>query len=77
MMADLKESGGIEYGADVIIALQFAAAGDSDFKDSEAKREDPRQIVSVVLKNRNGKVFEKAAFDYMAAFNYFTEKEIL
>lgn len=77
MMADLKESGGIEYGADVIIALQFAAAGDSDFKDSEAKREDPRQIVSVVLKNRNGKVFEKAAFDYMAAFNYFTEKEVI
>lgn len=73
-MSDLKESGGIEYGADVIIALQFATAGEKDFSDKEAKREDPRQITSVVLKNRNGKVYGEAYFHYIAMFNYFTER---
>lgn len=55
-----KESGGIEYGADVALGLQPAGIADKD-KDSDAakaieecKRASERRCELVVLKNRNG-----------------------
>ena len=55
-MAAFKESGAIEYGSDVLIGLQFAGTGDSDFDVDEARAKDPKEIEFCILKNRNGRI---------------------
>ena len=68
-----KESGSLEYGSDVLIGLQLKGAGGKDFKSTEAKKKDPREIELVILKNRNGKTGDKLEFNYYPLFNYFKE----
>lgn len=70
-MEGFKESGTIEYSADVLIGLQLAGAGKKDFDVDEAKRKNPREVELVILKNRNGPTGGKMTFEYYAAFNYF------
>ena len=72
-MEAFKESGAIEYSADVLIGLQFVGAGDSGFDIDAAKRQEPRQIEVVVLKNRNGRTGGKLRFSFYAAYNCFEE----
>ena len=82
-MADFtafKESGGIEYGADVVIALQLQILNDLEGnKDSkkeqihQAKSESPREIELLILKNRNGVSFGRCGFNYIPEFNYFED----
>ena len=72
-MEALKESGGLEYGSDIVIGLQLAGAGDKGFDATAAKKRNPRRVEAVILKNRNGKVGDKVAFDYHAMFNFFVE----
>lgn len=74
-MADFKESGAIEYSADVLIGLEFAGAGDSDYSEKEEKKKNPREVRLVILKNRNGKAWESTNFYYYPAFNYYEEEE--
>lgn len=74
-MEAFKESGAIEYSSDVLIGLQFKGVGDKDFDIGKAKRENPRKIELVILKNRSGAVMETVQFDYYALFNYFKETE--
>ena len=68
-----KESGALEYTSDVAIGLELYGAGDKDFDLTEAKKEDPRQIELVILKNRNGKSWGKVPFTYYPLFNAFEE----
>lgn len=70
-MEGFKESGAIEYSADVLIGLQLAGAGKKDFDVDDAKCKNPREVELVILKNRNGPTGGKIAFEYYAAFNYF------
>lgn len=81
-----KESGGIEYTADVVWGLQLAALNDDIFqKDTgavkkrerirEAKAEIPRKIELVCLKNRYGISSYKAAFSYYPQFDLFEPAE--
>ena len=78
-MSHFKESGAIEYSADVLIGLQFSSAGTFDEKgkstyDEQAeKKKLDRNITAVILKNRNGKAGTRANFTFMTAFNYFRE----
>ena len=72
-MEALKESGGLEYGSDIVIGLQLAGAGVKGFDPTEAKKRNPRQVEAVILKNRNGKVGDKITFDYHPLFNFFVE----
>ncbi len=82
-ITDLKESGGIEYGADVVLGLQFSSAGEIEtdekgkminaYNEQEAKKQDPRYITSVTLKNRNGAVYRECEFTYIPRFNCFHE----
>ena len=72
----LKESGAIEYGSDIVIGLQLQGAGSKDFDPTAAKKLDPRKVECVVLKNRQGKVGDKILFNYYPVFNYFEEKSI-
>ena len=78
----LKESGGIEYTADVIWGLQLQCldenlfAEDKQIKEkrkriAEAKAEDPRKIKFVCVKNRYGVSNYSCAFDYYPQFDLF------
>lgn len=74
-MSDFKESGAIEYGADVLIGLEFAAAGDN-YDEKKEKAKDPREIRLVILKNRNFKAWADVTFKYHQKFNCFVEANI-
>ncbi|MBR1438814.1 MAG: hypothetical protein IJ587_09795 [Synergistaceae bacterium] len=81
-----KESGGIEYTADVIWGLQLSVINDDIFdKDAKlkakrekikaAKRATPRDIEFVCLKNRYGESNYTCNFKYYAQFDYFVPAE--
>ncbi len=72
-MTDYKESGALEYSADVLMGLEFTSAGSKDYEERIEKKKNPRQIRLVVLKNRNGKAWENCSFDYFPLFNYYSE----
>ena len=77
-----KESGGIEYTADVIWGLQLAYMNDELFaKDKDLKRkreavkaaklEVPRRVQLVCLKNRYGRSSYECNFDYYPQYDLF------
>ena len=79
-----KESGNIEYTADVVWALQLNVANSikigADFsstrkKFEDAKRQQPRQIQLKCLKNRQGQNYD-CYFSYFSAHDYFEPCEI-
>lgn len=80
-MSHFKESGAIEYSADILIGLQFSTAGTLDldgknaYDETAEKKKLDRDITAVVLKNRNGKAGTRARFTFMTAFNYFRETD--
>ena len=79
----LKESGSIEYTADVVWGLQLSCISKEGFEglsDAEqkemvntAKAEIPRKIDLVVLKDRNGKTGTKCFFDYYSPYDLFKD----
>lgn len=79
-----KESGGIEYTADVVWGLQLACMDDPLFNQDkktlekrarikEAKSTDPRDIQLVCLKNRFGGVDWSVAYKYYPRYDLFEE----
>lgn len=79
----LKESGGIEYTADVIWGLQLGCLDEAMFEKesginakrkriNEAKEENPRKIKFVCLKNRYGISHYEINFTYYPEFDLFT-----
>lgn len=77
-----KESGGIEYTADVVMGLQLQVIHDPLFAKQNkinekrqliinAKRENPRKIELVCLKNRFGVSSYSCLFNYYAKFDWF------
>lgn len=82
MMA-FKESGGIEYGADILMGLQLQKVHELEGEGNKsellsiAKSERPRKIELVVLKSKNGMPFNRCFFNYYAEFNYFEEAELV
>ena len=74
-MQSFKESGSVEYSADVLIGLQLEGAGESsEFDETEAKRQLPRKVEAVLLKNRLGAVGDKVQFDYDPRYSQFKER---
>ncbi len=80
-----KESGGIEYTADVVWGLQLSVLHDDIFsKDSklaekrervaQAKESIPRDIELVCLKNRYGKSRYAVEFTYYPQYDYYRPK---
>jgi len=67
-----KESGGLEYTADAILALQFEFADEKDRSDNakfqEKKQAQPRDMELVILKNRYG-------IDFVDKFAYHSKHE--
>lgn len=75
-MQDFKESGAIEYSADVLLGYQFAGAKGKDFDLKAAKAKNPREMELVILKNRSGAIpKDPTRFRYYPAFNAFFEAE--
>lgn len=89
-IADLsafKESGAIEYSADVVLSLQpdglnYASEtdrktlSDNKKKFSSVKKMNVRPMLLSVLKNRRGKCGEEIRYDYNCAFASFFERGI-
>ena len=78
--AAFKESGAIEYGSDVLIALQPQGmkpgytAKDQKYNAAltkQCKASKQRNVEIVILKNRNGKTNGKVGFTYYSLFNCF------
>lgn len=75
-----KESGGIEYTADVLLTLQLKILSiqknitNEDIRN--AKKETPRKIEIICLKNRNGKSSFNIDLDFYPAFNIFKDNII-
>ncbi len=80
----LKESGSIEYTADVIWGLQLQCLRNEDFQTlgpskiikkremvKEAKAARPRKVELVCLKNRYGVPSYSCFFDYYPAYDFF------
>ena len=79
----LKESGNIEFSADVVLGLQLQCLSEPLFdaekkvtekreRVKEAKNENPRKLELVCLKNRYGKGFS-LVFDYYPAKELFVD----
>lgn len=76
-----KESGGIEYGCDVLIGLQLSVVKELDSTEKnktankarldQAKAEKIRKVDFVILKQRNGRPNAVQSFDFYARNNYF------
>ena len=76
-----KESGSIEYSADVVLGMQFAAlhgkkAEDKDFNVDNEKRRSPMHIETVVLKHRYGKSHGYSFFNFYPAISSFIEEDV-
>jgi replicative DNA helicase len=78
----LKESGGIEYTADVIYGLQLQCLNDDLFQQEkkltekraaikEAKAANPRKVELTCLKNRGSNIGGSCYFDYYPAFDLY------
>ena len=83
-----KESGAIEYSADVVIGLQLQVMEEiqemknpkiSEIREkiNNAKNEEPRRVQLIGLKNRNGRSYFKCNYKYYPAYNYFEEADII
>ena len=72
-MNAFKESGGIDYSADVLLGLQARGAGRPGFSIDEEKRKDPRELELKILKNRFAALGRTIPFRYYPAFSYFEE----
>jgi replicative DNA helicase len=77
-----KETGAIEYGADVVLGLQLSGITEiAELKKESEKRERvnklksemPRSVDLVVLKQRNGVSFARMLYFYEPRYNYFVE----
>ena len=74
-LGSFKESGSIEYSADVAVALDLA--GITKDNRAELMAKDPREIEADFLKNRNGAVDGKAQFKFYPAYScYIENKEV-
>lgn len=74
-MEAFKESGDIEYSTDVLIGLQLSGVGQKDFDVNEAKKQTPREVEAVILKNRNGATGDTLHYAYYSMFNKFLDMD--
>lgn len=72
-MAAFKESGAIEYSADVLFGLQFEGQEAKGFDVDAAKAKNPRELELMILKSRNSKTGGKISFRFYPEFNYIME----
>ena len=71
---------GIEYTADVLFTMQLSILSEKEKITNEeireAKKEIPRKVQLVCLKNRNGKSNFSINYEFNPCFNHFKEISI-
>lgn len=81
-MTAFKESGAIEYGSDVLLAIQPQGMKQGTTKNDEkhniklvndCRRAEVRSIEAKILKNRNGRTGGRIGFSYYSLFNCFEQ----
>lgn len=87
-LESFKESGGVEYGSDIVLMLSFEMKDDYYIETTDeetgkkkkvydydrAKRENPRSMLLSLLKNRNGNPTGVVPVWSYAKFSLFTER---
>lgn len=80
-LGSLKETGNLEYSAEVVMALDFEAmyqairSNSPKSFDLEAEKEKvERDVLLTILKNRNGQTGQQIRMSFNPRFNYFEEK---
>lgn len=66
-----KETGNIEYSADLLLGLQFRACRKDDFDPKKEQRKSPRELELVILKNRYGSSGDAIPLQYDPSHDYF------
>lgn len=69
-MDSLKETGGLEYNSDVILAIQFKGVGDPTFKPANAKKKDIWNMELLILKQRLGTSDVKIPINIKPKYNH-------
>lgn len=74
-LGDFKESSNIGHDADVALALQFSAVGDSKYNVNKEKKKNPRDIDILILKQRVGTTGNTIHLHYYAKWDCFMESD--
>lgn len=74
-MSSFKESGAVEYSADVLIGMELTGIGTKNFNEQKAMDKEERELDIKILKNRYGKSGELIRFNFHSMFNYFEEAQ--
>lgn len=74
-MNAFKESGLVEYSADLLLALQYRGMGEKGFSAVAEGARPVRRLELVVLKNRFGRAGERVSLDYRPAAECFLEED--
>ena len=72
-LSAFKESGSVEYSSDLLLGLQLTDVSAKNFDLEQAKKQIPRKVEVIILKNRNGITNEKVKFRYYQPYNLFQE----
>lgn len=72
-LSAFKESGSVEYSSDLLLGLQLTDVSAKNFDIEQAKKQIPRKVELIILKNRNGITNEKVKFRYYQPYNMFQE----
>lgn len=73
-LASFKESGGIEYSADLLLSLQYVGAeGKTQAELEGLANREPRKMELKILKQRLGNAGTRITLDYAQKYNFFTE----
>jgi hypothetical protein len=87
-LESFKESGGVEYGSDIVLMLSFEMKDDYFIETTDeetgkkkrvydydrAKAESPRKMLLSLLKNRNGNPTGVVKVDSYSRYSLFTER---
>lgn len=71
-LSSFKESGGIEFSADVVWGLQLKDTGEKNNSEAD-KAKDYRDMQLVILKNRYGSRDHSVDFEFYTKFGLYTE----
>lgn len=72
-MEAFKESGAIEFTADVLLGLEYSGLEIPGFNLEKAMAKNPWEINLKIIKNRNGKSGYKIKYLFYSAYNFFEE----
>lgn len=74
-LSSFKESGSIEYSADVILGMQYQGNDDAKFSQEAAKAQNPRQLELTLLKMRYGQDGVRIPLLFYSENSYFQQPD--